>query len=162
MTSKVRRETMFDLSADRLLEVLTNPDFQVSQRKVDDAVVDARFIEVSRSDDRLVFEVRSTEYERGLTGLNKKKTFQSVTRNEWDLKHKRARWSYSSPQTDRATIGGSNTIEAAGDRARLIFEAEVEVRVPLVGKKIEQKVAAGLEKGRARYDQLVRELEKKI
>jgi hypothetical protein len=161
MTTKVKRETVFELQADQLLAVLTSGEFQVAQRKADEAVVDARFHEVSRTAERVVFEIRSTEYERGLTGLNKKKTFESVTRNEWDLKNRKARWSYSSPQTDRATIAGTNAIEAVGDRAKLTFEASVDIRIPLIGKKIEEKVASGLEKGREKYDRLVREFGKK-
>ena len=162
MTKKVTTETRFDFPPEKLLEVLTHPEFQQAQRKMDHAVVDARFEEETRTEDRLVFNVVTTEYERGLTGLNKRKTFESVTRNEWDLKKRTAKWSYSSPQTGRASIGGSNRIDAAGDGARLTFEANIEVRVPLIGKKAEQKIAEGMKKGRTGYDSLAREWSKKI
>ncbi len=162
MASNVRTETRFDLSPERLLEVLTHPEFQKAQRMKDEAVLDARFHEVSRTEDRVVFEVRTTEYERGLGGLNKKKTFESVTHNDWNLKRRTATWSYTSPQTGRAKIGGSNRIDSAGDGARLTFEANIEVRVPLLGKKIEKKIAEGMKRGRTGYDALAREYSKKV
>jgi len=156
------RTVVFEASPEHLLEVLTNGDFQERQRKLDDAVVDSKFVEIKRDDDRLVFELRSTEYERGMTGLNKKKTVQSVTRAEWDLRARKSTWTYSSPSYKLFTLSGAHRIEAAGDKARLVSDFTVEVKMPLVGGKIEKMIVDGMGKGRESYDQLVRSELKKM
>ncbi len=155
------RITVFDASPDALLRVLTNGNFQQAQRELDQAVVGAKYKEVSRTDDRLVFELRSTEYERGVRGLNKKKTIQSVTRVTWDLKARRGTWTYSSAGYDRFTLSGTHRVESAGEKARFVSEFTVSVKVPLLGKKIEGMIIDGMGKGRDNYDDLVRSYLKK-
>ncbi len=163
MATTSSQETIFNVTPEELLEAITTPDFQVAQRLNDSAVIDAKFHEVSRSDDKLVFEVRSTEYERGLTGLNKKKSFESVTRTVWDLENKSSNWTYTSPQTDRATIKGAQRIEPAGEnKAKLVAGFTIDVTVPFVGKKIEKAIADGMTKGRAKYDETLRQHLKKL
>ena len=161
MAQNWSKTTVFDATAEKLLGVLTDADFQVAQRKNDKAVVDAEFHEVSRTDTRLDFEVRATEYERGLTGINKNKTLKSVTKVNWDLRKMSGGWVYSQEGQTRLKLSGSHKIEAAGDKARYISGFDVEVKVPLVGKKIEKAILEGMAKGRDGYDNLVRDYLKK-
>jgi len=161
MAQNWSKTTVFDATAEKLFDVLTNSDFQVAQRKNDSAVVDAEFHEVSRSDTRLEFEVRATEYERGMTGLNKKKTLKSVTKVNWDIKKLSGSWVYSQESQTRFKLSGTHKIEEAGDKARYISGFTVEVKVPLVGKKIEKLILEGMSKGRDGYDNLVRDHLKK-
>jgi hypothetical protein len=151
------RTTVFDASPETLLEVLTSAAFQEKQRRIDEAVVDAKFVEISRTEDRLEYELRSTEYERGMTGLNKKKTIKSVTRVTWDLRARKGTWTYSTPAYDRFKLSGAHAIEASGDRARYVAGFTVEVKVPLLGGKIEGMIAEGMTKGSERWDALLRE-----
>jgi len=162
MATKWEKTTVFDLTADKLLETLTNPEFQAAQRMNDSAVVDARYQEVARKGDHLIFEVRATEYERGLTGLNKKKTLESVTRNDWDLQQKTSTWVYSSPATGKVSIDGYSRIEPEGDKSKLVAGFTIDVRIPLVGKKVEQAISSGMIEGRAKYDDTIREYAKKL
>jgi hypothetical protein len=152
---------VFETSPERLLEVLTSSEFQQKQRHLDEAVVEAKFVEISRTEDRLEFELRSTEYERGMTGLNKKKTISTTTRAVWDLKARKSTWTYSTQAYDRFKLGGANRIEASGGTARYVSEVTVEVKVPLVGGKIEGMIIDGMTKGFQRHDDLVREFLKK-
>lgn len=156
MAKTSTRTTVFEASPEKLLEVLTSGEFQEEQRKLDDAVVDAKFVEITRSDSRLVFELRSTEYERGMTGLNKKKTVQSATRVDWDLERRESTWTYSSPSYSFFKLSGAHRIEPDNDKARLVSDTTVVVKMPLVGKKVEGMIIDGMGKGRAKYDDLVR------
>lgn len=156
MAKTSTRTTVFDASPDRLLELLISGDFQEEQRKLDDAVMDANFVEITRSESRLVFELRTKEYERGITGLNKKKTVQSMTRVDWDLGSRKSTWTYSSPSYSFFKLSGAHRIEPDGDKARLVSDFTVEVKMPLLGRKAEAMIIDGMGKGRARYDDLVR------
>lgn len=162
MTTSWEKATVFDVTPEKLLEVMTHPDFQVAQRLNDSAVKDARFVEVSRTEDRLVYEVQATEYERGLTGLNKNKTVESVSRFEWDLKRKTCQWFYKSPMTDKASISGFNRIEASGDKAKMVGGFSVGVKIPLVGGKIEKAISSGMTSGRDKYDDTLRDYCRKL
>lgn len=156
MAKTSTRTTVFDSTPEKLLEVLTQGEFQEKQRQIDEAVVEATFVEVTRTEDRLVFELRSKEYERGMTGLNKKKTVQSVTRVDWNLRDRKSTWTYSSPSYSFFTLSGAHRIESEGDKARLVSDTTVSVKMPLVGKKVEGLIIDGMGKGRARYDDLLR------
>lgn len=157
MAKTSSRTTLFETTPEKLLEIVTSEDFQVEQRLLDEAVVNTELVEVSRSDDKLVFELRSKEYERGMKGLNRKKTISSTTKVEWDLKNKKATWSYSSPSIERFRLEGNQRIEPApGDKAKFTAEFTVEVKVPLLGGKIEGKVTDGMNEGSQRYDDLLR------
>lgn len=161
MAKTSTRTVVFETSPEKLLEVVTSSAFQERQRHLDEAVVEAKFVEISRTADRLEFELRATEYERGVTGLNKKKTINSTTRVVWDLTARSSTWTYSTAAYDRFKLAGTNRIEASGGTARYVSEVTVEVKVPLVGGKIEGMIIDGMTKGFQRHDELVREFLKK-
>lgn len=157
MAKTSNRTTVFEASPEKLLEIVISPEFQVEQRKLDDAVVDATYHEMTRTEDKLVFELRSKEYERGMTGLNKKKTIEATTKAEWNLKTMVGTWSYNAPSLDRVKISGKQSIEPAGDAARFHAEFTIEVKIPLVGKKAEGMIVDGMNKGKDNYDNLLRQ-----
>lgn len=157
MAKTSTRTAVFETSPERLLEVLTSAEFQEKQRRLDEAVVEAKFVELSRTADRLEFELRSTEYERGMTGLNKKKTVNSTTHVVWDLRARKATWSYTTQAYDRVKVGGTNRIEASGNSTRYVSDVTVEVKMPLVGGKVEGAIVDGMGKGFHKHDDLLRD-----
>ncbi len=156
MAKTSTRTTVFDTTPETLIEVLTDAKFQEEQRKLDEAVVESTFVETSRTDTRLTFELRSTEYERGIKGLNKKKTIKTKTAVDWDLKAARSKWVYTTPMDARFSLSGSQRVEAQGGKVRFVSEFTVEMKVPLIGKKIEGMIVNGMEKGSGGHDALVR------
>jgi hypothetical protein len=148
--------TTLDATAERLLATMTGEPFLIEQHKLDEAVIDVAFREVSRTPTRLVQELLSTEYARGLTGLDRSKRERSTVTFEWDLQTMRCAWSYRGEQGGRVQVGGAERIEAVGDRARLTSTWNVEVRIPLVGGQVEKLVLREVEQGRPRYEALLR------
>jgi hypothetical protein len=148
--------TTFDVAAGRLLEVMTDEPFVVEQHRLDEAVVDAALREVSRTPTRLVQELQATEYGRGMTGLDRSKRERSTVTFDWDLQAMRCSWSYKGEQGGRVKVWGEDRIEAAGDRARLTTTWNIEVKIPLVGGQVEKMILKEVEKGRPKYDALVR------
>jgi hypothetical protein len=155
--AKTHKRTMtLDLPPDDLVAVLTDPEYHVAREKAQDAL-DVRVQEVSRSGDRLVFEVHVTQHARGKTGIDRSRTEQAVTTTTWDLRARRASWEYRDPHSDRVTVRGTMKVEPAGERSTLVDEMHVEVRIPLIGGQIEKMILKGVEEGWPKYERVVRD-----
>ena len=162
MAKKGSMTSRFDVTPDLLLRVLIDEDFQRAQQKNDPAVVDATMKEISRTEDRFVFEIHATEYSRGMMGIDKSKTEQSVTTYDWDLKARRGTWKYLGAQSDRVKASGVDSIEPDGEKARLRSEYTIEVKIPLVGSKIEGFVVKEIQEARPKFEATVREYCQKL
>lgn len=156
MAKTTRGVTEFPFPAAKLLEALLSPGYQIESAKLDDAVKDARFEILARSAERATCEIRSTEYERGMTGIDRKRTVETTTRIEWDLTAMSSTWVYANPSQARFKLSGQSRIEPSAGGCRLVSEATVEVKIPLVGGKVEGMVVEGMEKSRARDAELMR------
>ena len=137
-------------------KVFIDPEFQVEQRTIEDDVADARYQEISRSDDRVVFEVHTDEYVRGMRGVERSKTEEWINKIQWDLGTHSCRWQLQTPHGDRVKVNGSQRIEAAGDRAQFTATYDVSVKVPLIGGKIEKMVIKQIEQQYGAFENLAR------
>jgi hypothetical protein len=162
MAKSISRTVTYDQPVEKVLSAVTSEEFQIAQRKTDAAVVEAEYREVRRTDQELLFEVHSVEYERGMTGLDKKKTVKSVMSSKWDLTKLTGTWTYTNEATDRFKLGGTDRLERAGDGTRAAYEISVEVKIPLMGKKIEGLIAKEIAKQQADYDAMVLDHCKKV
>jgi len=109
-----------------------------------------------RDANTLSYVVHTTHHARTMTGIDTRRTEQSRSRVTWDLQGRTATWSYDGAHSDRASLTGASRIESDGPGAVLIDTMRIEVRVPLVGRKIEAMIVKGLDKGFAHYEAAVR------
>jgi hypothetical protein len=156
MAKSITKRFVVDASPDRLLEVLTSAAFHEEHERMQEDTVEATYHEISRTDERRVFEVRCTKYGRGLTGIDRSKTEPSATRSEWDLRTRRSEWSVRMAHGDRVRVWGTNRIEPAGDGASLTTEYNVDIKVPLIGGKIEKLALSAIEARQPAFERLVR------
>jgi hypothetical protein len=140
----------------QVLEVVTNPDFQVANFKAQ-GNPDAKVTEKSRTGDRLVLEGAVTEYVKGITGVDKSKTEVTITTFDWNLVAMTSTWTYRSSHGDRIKISGAVKIEAAGASSKLTETFTIDVKIPLVGGKVEKMVMKEVEAFYPRYEQLVKD-----
>ena len=155
-----RDENVFEVeaSADALLQLLIDPKFhEMRAKKIQDAL-EARVEEHERSDERFKFTVHSKEYAKGITGVDKSKTEQAETDYDWDLAAKKAEWIYRGAQGALAKVWGSIRIEPVGDKARLVSDFNVQIKIPLVGGKLEKMVITQVKKSWEPYEKLVNEM----
>ncbi len=153
MAKQSVRTMTFNHSPDVLYQVITSPEFQEANF-VAQGHPAATVTEKESSDTRLVLYADVTEYAKGLTGIDKRKTEKSSTTYQWDVKNKSCTWTYQSPHA-QVRVWGAIRIEGSGDTARLTEEFNVEVKIPLAGGKIEKMVMKEAEKYWPRYEQLV-------
>jgi len=161
MTQRHEKTFEFEVGPDELLAILTDPAFQQAREEANGAL-EVRVEELERTEHRLRYVVHTTNYARGITGVDKSKTEQARNTYEWDLDNRVGTWSWKGPHGDKARVWGSSRIQASNDHARLTNDFNVEVKVPLVGGKIEKAVMKEVPAGFERYEQTVRSfLEKK-
>lgn len=156
MAKRDEQTFFFDVPPEKLLEVMIAEEYQVARQKSQGAL-EVQVKETSRSDDRLVFEVHAKEYARGITGVDKSKTEINVTTYDWDLKARRGSWKHTTSQGERVKVWGTVQIQPDGDKSRLVNDFNIEIRIPLVGGKIEKMVMKEVAKGWANYENVIRE-----
>jgi len=151
------RETRLKVGAspDRVLRALTSEAFLIERDRVQGAI-SVVVEEVSRSDERLVQKVTATQHTRGLTGIDTSKTEEAVTIFSWNLGKRHADWTYRGPHDDRVTVRGTIDVQPDGDGAFIDETFTIEVRVPLMGRKIESVVIDQMTKGFPAYERVVR------
>ncbi|MFH1532877.1 MAG: DUF2505 family protein [Pseudomonadota bacterium] len=146
----------FDASPDKLLAVLLDPDFQVAREKVQGSV-GAVVTDIRRSDTEYVYAVRTTDYAKTLTGIDRTKTENANCTYEWDLSRMRCVWTWEGPHGKRARTWGNLRISPAGGGTTLDLDFNIDIKVPLIGGKIEKIVLKEVEPGWVRYEKVIRE-----
>ena len=156
MAKRDEQTFFFDVPPEKLLEVMIDEEYQIARQKSQGAL-EVNIKEISRTDDRLVFEVHAKEYARGITGVDKSKTEINVTTYDWDLKAKRGSWKHTTSQGERVKVWGTVQIQPDGDKSRLVNDFNIEIKIPLVGGKIEKMVMKEVAKSWADYEKIIRE-----
>ncbi|MBM4371570.1 MAG: DUF2505 domain-containing protein [Deltaproteobacteria bacterium] len=156
MAQKKERTFRFDASPDRLLAVLTDPAFQEAREKAQGAV-GAVVKDVKRTATEHVYELDTTEYAKTLTGVDRSKTEKTWSRYEWDLARMRCTWHWEGPHGKKAATWGNLRISPAGGGSQLEADFNIEVKVPLIGGKIEKLVIQEVDAGWVRYEKVIRE-----
>jgi hypothetical protein len=154
MAKRDEQTFFFDVPPEKLLEVLIDEEYQIARQKSQGAL-EVQVKETSRTDERFVFEVHAKEYARGLTGVDKSKTEINLTTYDWDLKARRGSWKHTTSQGDRVKVWGSVQIQPDGDKSKLVNDFNIEVKIPLLGGKIEKMVMKEVAKGWADYEKVI-------
>ena len=139
----------FDLPAspEKVGEVICGEAFNVEEGNSRLDVVSTEYKLVEQTEDRIQFEVHYMEYKRTKLGrIDKSGTTPSMTRNTYDVGKKILTWVYSSPAAgDRFSFSGEYCVEPQGAGTRVFYNADFEVRIPLIGNKIAKLMAREFE-----------------
>ncbi len=145
----------FNYSPDVVFQVLTSPEFHEANLKAQGNP--AATVKVTQDTaEKKVLQADVTEYAKGITGVDKSKTEQTTTTWEWKVPDKTATWTYQSPHS-QVKVSGAIQISGSGDSTDLREEFNVDVKVPLMGGKIEKMVLKEVESFWPRYEKLVKE-----
>jgi hypothetical protein len=152
----LKKERIVTCSPERLLAVLTNPEFEVAKQKDVSGALDANVKETKRTDTELHYDIHSTEYAKGMTGLDKSKTESVVIKTRWNLKERHAEWTWEGSQYGKkVSVSGTITIKPQGDHSQLISTMDVEIKIPLVGGVAEKKTLSTIDSTWPKFDALV-------
>ena len=92
-----------------------------------------------------IYEVHTVNYARGVTGIDRSKTENNKTTMTWDLKKNTATWVFSGggAHADKAKVSGGTILSKQGEGTEVELFVDIDISVPLVGKKIAAMVAKG-------------------
>ena len=141
---KLQTSVRYAASPDQVRAMLADPAF----RRAVAAAQDARSADVSIEGGTVVLDMVTPN--TGIPGFAKAfagETTRSITREEWTGDE--ATFSVETPGKP-TSITGTRRLVAEGDATLDVFDAEVRAKVPLVGGKIENLMAAQFQDGTAK------------
>lgn len=143
-------------SPDRALEILSSEAFEIEQNESQEGNKSCRVVPKSKDDARLTYTLETVEYGRGLTGVDRSKTNETTTEVTWDLNKRESSWVYTGTQPGRVKVWGGTAITPQGDGCKIRSTLNVEIKIPLVGRKIEDAVIKGTDQHWPEFERLVR------
>lgn len=157
MAKKTSNTFTVSASPDKVYEVLTSQTFEEANQASQDGVKSIRFQDIDRNEHGIKYEVFRDEVHRGLKGNDPSKTDKGHVIVTWKAVDRSSTWTYTSSAGHPITISGATRIVAAGDRTSITTEFNADVRVPLLGGKIEKMILAEVDKTWPSYERLVNE-----
>jgi hypothetical protein len=158
----LRRESRFAAPPETVGAIFCSEALQLPAEREREGVAETSFVVTESTEECLVFELRSREYKRTLTGgLDRSATIASRTRNVWDRGAGTIRWSYESGNSERVTIEGVYRLVPDGPNGgatRMAQEISVDVRIPLVGARVAKYILGEMEKSMAQQDRRIETL----
>ena len=142
---KIEKTFTLDAPVDEVMKTVRDPAVIEANEKARDAL-DVKIEEVSRDENRHIYRVVATNYQRTKTGgVDKSRTEINTVTNEWDLKAKRSRWTWegTNPNASKVRLSGGTVLEPKGDKTEMTLTADVEVSIPVIGKTISRKIGEG-------------------
>lgn len=155
---RVSKTFYLDQPPERVIQVLTSEAFKVASESMRDEFVSTSFHVLEEREDRRVFEVRTVEYERSMTGaLKRHKTYTSTNHNVWDGKARTLSWTYNGQLGKRASFTGVFHFHDNNPGTRLVHEIEAKVFIPLLGETIAGAVCRAFQKSFPDFERLLRQ-----
>ncbi len=143
----------FNATKDRVQELMTDPRVREQEAVEIARAIEAKCVVEHPRDGLTRLVVHQKEYGRGMDGKRDTSVVEDVTLTiDWNTTAYRCDWTWSmASQKDRVHVKGTTALVADGNACKVVEEGHVEVKVPMIGKMIEGKVAAGIEKVRPRW-----------
>jgi hypothetical protein len=140
----------------RVAEALCSEAYNVEEGNGRADVASTRYRPLSKTDERVEFAVDYTEYKRTKLGrIDKSGTVGASTRCTYTRATSTLEWVYSNEASTRITLRGRHRLEPEGERTRLRYEMEIDVRIPLIGDQIAKLIVKEFDTDLARTIALI-------
>jgi len=145
---KIVRHIPLEAPPDKALQVIGAEPFNMGRERRRPEVVETSYHVVEQSAGRLVFEIRTTEYRRTMTGgIDRGATCKSVTRSVVSDKDGTLSWIYEGGAAPvRMKMSGVYRVAPGPAGSDVTHEVTIEVKVPLIGEKIARLAGREFEK----------------
>lgn len=161
---KVTQSFSLPYPIEKVAEVMMDPGFNVALEELREGVVSTEFRMVRDGETEKVFELRTKEYKRTMTGgIDRSTTVESTTTSRYDPKNRRLSWDYKGEGGGMVRLSGVYGLRPRGEAATdFTHEVTIEVAIPILGKQIAKLIAKQFETRDDRYEKLWKKfLEKK-
>lgn len=148
----------FDCTAETLWSITEDPDFE---RRLGEASDSTREVIETRDDHGTRYALKRITLQRDLPGAMKKAlggdhiVYEQETWRDGD----NLKWKIS-PQVlqDRFHGEGTTRVRAMGDKCERLIAGELTIRVPLIGKKMEQRLVSDVSASYERAADIIRDM----
>jgi hypothetical protein len=141
---KVTYEHVVDAPVSKVLDVYSEDDYNIQKLKNSGAISVAILEREELPGNRIRRKVQATEPSRVPAFLRKSETDTYVDDNVLDRDQGTLTWKVTpSMMADVFLLSGKVEFHAQGDRTRIVYTTQLEVKIPLLGGKAEK---IGLEK----------------
>ncbi len=151
----------FPVRARTLFDTIRKPAFQEALA-LRFGALEVNAAVLSTRDEVVHMRIERVDPKRELSGApSRTKTEVSIIEHHWDLDRMESRWTRELPERGRlVSAEGSVRIEVLGREAcRMLEDGTIRIRIPLLGKKLEQRVSEHLsEEQPSKVDFIMRQL----
>jgi carbon monoxide dehydrogenase subunit G len=143
MSTKIEKHFSIDAAPDRVMAAMRDPE-QIKESELSRDALSVRTDEVSKDETKHEYVVNVVSHARTITGIDKSKTETNKTRLVWNLRARTATWTWTGEHS-MVKIGGTYALREEGAGTSLTLTADINVAIPLAGRTVEKKIAAGFE-----------------
>jgi len=158
MASQVRIKFELNCSPDAVRDAMRSPALIEASEKSRGAL-DVKVEDLFLDENRHEYVISVTNYARGIKGENRSKQERSKTTVKWDLKSNTRRWTWSGEHPIELT--GEDIVTGSSVGATLNMSAQINVKIPVVGRVVAKKLKHGFEENWPKYSKLVEEFASK-
>jgi len=153
---KAEKTFFVDAPVDKVMDVMRDPALIAKNEKSRDAV-SVEIKDVKKTEKEHLFDIRTVNYVRGLTGLDKSKTEKNKIAVRWNLRDGVCEWKWEGGggHAEKTDITGFDRLVAKGDGTEVILSVSINIAVPFLGRQLSKTVAREFKKEWPRYIELV-------
>jgi hypothetical protein len=138
---------VFEVAAppERVGEILSCEAFCLEGERIRDGVVSCSYVLIEESAARRVYELRTVEHKRSMTGGLDKATLNTLNKSTWDRGARTLTWVYVGQESERIKVSGVYRMLPTATGTRVDHDVTVEVAIPLLGGQVAKLIAKGFE-----------------
>ncbi len=145
---KLKMINEFSCSPELLWEIFEDPEFD--RRLEEETGVRREVLEAREEDGGVLYKKLRCISLKELPAMMKKalgtEHLEFEQENHLDLQKSELRWVVNTPfLSDRVDAGGTTRVEATENGSRRVVTGEIVIRLPVVGKKMEQRLGGNIE-----------------
>lgn len=134
-------------SVEAISEILQSEDYHIEEGNSRDIIVATAYHLRSENEREQRFDVEFTEYKRTkLGGVDRSGTQTSWSRCVFNRNNNTFFWRYDGPESHRFSMSGTYFFAQQGSFIDVTHEVDIEINVPLIGKRISKLVVSEFEK----------------
>jgi len=136
-----------DAPVEAVMAAIRNPEMIEESEKSRDAL-NVEIRDLIQTDAEHDFEIHVDAYAIGLTGVDKSTVEHNLTIVQWNLATRVGTWVWKGggKHAKRVTISGAYRLTEKGGKTDMDLTVDIEIPIPVVGKRIAGKVASEFEK----------------
>ena len=154
MSASFQTSTRFETQPEKLLSLLSDPAFHEDRWRVLDAV-HATGKTASNSADQKVVVITTVQHPQGVDGVDTTRTETLVYTYRFDFQASEVSWVMTSPHGDQFDLHGSMVVRTCDMGCELVYNASIEVSIPVLGNKMEQLVLDVVRHNKRQTDELI-------